>query len=315
MALSTVETCIQGIAGRLAKKYQLIQANITGGTDLWTRTDAAQDETFENRCNNATATEADARTENAEFGTPYWSFLDLLHQYATTDLGLSSFDAYLTAKRWRAPQEFAEWWWHKFNAPLTPANIVPKFDVDYLGTMVHGSSFADGAEFASTVRGHGSIVALLGRIVGTVPGGVTIGAGSWVLTVTCEYSDGTTYAATVNVANGSVAGTEFEIGTQLLAGNEAVGQTVIGVAATGQFQEGEKVLIWDANAAEVAEIDTIQTNVSLTLTAGILHAYATADGAKVAPLFKDVTACITASGGVGGDQLVFGVNCDRDAAL
>jgi len=315
MALSTVETALQGILGRLAKEYALLQTNITGGTDLWTRVDAAGDETFENRVKGATATEADLRTENAEFGTPYWDFLDLLQQYAVSDLAYSGLDAYLTAKRWRVPQEFAEWWYRKFWSPLSTANIYPKYDTNYLGTMLHGSTFTDGAEFTTTARGQGVAATLEGRIVATVPDGVTIGSGSWGLTATCEYAGGTTFAASIPVANGSPAGTEFEIGSQLLSGNEDAGQTLIALAATTQFQASEKVLIWDNNAAEVAEVLSVDPGVSITVTTGIRHSYTTAATAKVAPLFKDITACVTGSGGAGGDTVVFGCNCDRDAAL
>ena len=85
--------------------------------------------------------------------------------------------------------------------------------------------------------------------------------------------------------NGGAVGDAYLLGAQAVSAPAAAGQKVVAVAATAQFAVGQQVLLveWtgsppDENfiACEVAEIDTISEDTSLTMVTELLHAYSTA---------------------------------------
>ena len=101
----------------------------------------------------------------------------------------------------------------------------------------------------------------------------------------------------------------------------ASGQKVVAVAATGQFKAGQKVLLTEWTGAapsevwvqqEVATIDTIQANTSLTMLANLKHTYSTA--AFVYPLAFGVSAA-SGSGGSASDRVYFYPAPDRRLKL
>lgn len=322
MAHTTVETTIQGIAGRIAALCQLYAVDGLTGTSYWTRVDAAADETFENRLKGTVASEFDERIRRAEFAANSASgFFQKLRQYFTDDLSLAGISAYLTAQRWRVPQEFAEWWYQQMREGITAANIIPREDPDRCGTMTHGSAFVAGTDFATMTRGHPNTTdEIAGLIEATVPVGTTIGVSAWALDITVDY-EAAAAAATYDVVNlaitnGAVAGTKFQIGAQLLSGNEDAAQTILGVAATGQFSVGGRILVYDDSSHEVATVESIVENVSVTVTSGLLHSYTTAANAAIQPMFIGVSACATdGATGEAGDEVTFGVNADYSNAV
>ncbi len=321
MALTAVETCIQGITDRLAYQKAACRAVAVGGTGFWTRTDAAADETFENRCNNANATAADSAITAFNIGhlTGIRGLLTDLQTYCVTDLGLTGLDAYLTAKRWRVDAKFAELWVEGQKAALSVANIAGDADAGAaapgtcLGTLIRGGSISDAADIATAY----SASPILGRVT-------ALGSSDWTVTATLKLQDATTknVAATVlGTGNGGAVGNVYVFGAQALSGGAASGQKVIPVAATAQFKAAQQVLVtqWSGAAPdevwleqEIATIDSIATNTSLTVLSNLLHTYTT--DAFVYPLYRGVTAA-SGSGGTAGDGIAFYPAPDRRLKL
>lgn len=321
MALTAVETTIQGIADRLAYQKAACRYVAVGGTTFWTRTDAAADETFENRVNNSNATAADTAIAAFNIGnmTGIRGLLTDLQTYCVTDLGLTGLDAYLTAKRWRVDAKFAALWVEAAKAALSAANIAGDADAGaaapgtLLGTLTRGGAIVSAADIAATY----GVSPILGRVT-------TIDSADWTVTATLKLQDTTTksVAATVlGTGNGGAAGDVYVFGAQALSGGAAAGQKVIPVAATAQFKAAQQVLVtqWSGAAPdevwleqEICTIDTISTNTSLTVLTNLLHTYTT--DAFVYPLYRGVTAA-SGSGGTEGDGIAFYPAPDRRLKL
>jgi len=321
MALTAVETCIQGITDRLAYQKGACRAVAVGGTTFWTRTDAAADETFENRCNNANATAADTAITALHLGnlTGIRGLLTDLQTYCVTDLGLTGLDAYLTAKRWRVDAKFAALWVEAAKAALSVANIAGDADAGAaapgtcLGTLTRGGAIASAADISTSY----SASPILGRVT-------AIGADDWTVTITAKLQDATSKSVAqvvLGTGNGGAVGDTYVFGAQALSGGAASGQKVIPVAATAQFKAAQQVLVtqWSGAAPdevwleqEIATIDSISENTSLTVLSNLLHTYTT--DAYVYPLYRGVTAA-SGSGGTAGDGIAFYPAPDRRLKL
>jgi len=321
VALTTVETTIQGIADRLAYQKAACRAVAVGGTGFWTRTDAAADETFENRCNNANATAADSAITAFNIGhlTGIRGLLTDLQTYCVTDLGLTGLDAYLTAKRWRVDAKFAALWVEAAKAALSVANIAGDADAGAaapgtcLGTLTRGGAIASAADISTSY----SASPILGRVT-------TIGSADWTVTITAKLQDATTKSVAqvvLGTGNGGAVGNTYVFGAQALSGGAASGQKVIPVAATAQFKAAQQVLVtqWSGAAPdevwleqEIATIDSITENTSITVLSNLLHTYTT--DAFVYPLYRGVTAA-SGSGGTASDAIAFYPAPDRRLKL
>ena len=181
MALTAVETAIQGMADRLAYLRGAGATLALSGTDLWARVDASEDETFENRINGADLTLADAALEDIPLGQvqALRTVCSHLDTYCRTDLSLGGLDAYLTAKRWRVPSRFASLWYEATGQRLTATNVHPTADAGTacpglaLGTLTRGGALVGGLSAAgSTLYGPGVVVARV----------TAIGAADWTST-------------------------------------------------------------------------------------------------------------------------------------
>lgn len=330
MALTAVETGIMGMMDRLAWYKSACAFLGIGGTRMWARSDATGDETFENRMGQAASTLDDALGTETTAGdlplgqiTDVRTFLDTLSAYAKTDAGYGSFDAYLTAKGWRIPQQAAEIWKDRFGtASLTAANIGGPADAGaaapglVLGDLTRGGALVAGTDMSATACGGAPILARV----------TAIGSSDWTLSVTMKLWDATTKVVSQVVSGtgatpAGAAGDTYIIGAQAIGGATNAGQKVVTCAATAQFKVGQKVLLteWTGSAPdeawtsqEVALIASIQENTSITVTTNLLHAY-TAAG-FIYPFGFGVSAA-SGTGGTASDRVYFYPAADRRLKL
>lgn len=321
MALTAVETTLMGLFDRWAYQKSACRAAAVGGSDTWTRVDAAADETFENRVKGSDLTALDNAIETMKLGqlTDLRGVLGDIQTYCTQDLGLSGLDAYLTAKRWRVDAKFAALWTEAARSALSAANIHGDADAGasapgtLLGTLTRGGSIASAADISTSY----GVSAIRGRVT-------AIGASDWTVTATLKLDDASTksVAATVlGTGNGGAVADTYVFGSQALSGGAASGQKVIPVAATAQFKAAQQVLVtqWSGSAPdevwleqEIATIDSISENTSLTVLSNLLHTYTT--DAFVYPLYRGVTAA-SGTGGTAGDGIAFYPAPDRRLKL
>jgi hypothetical protein len=321
MALTAVETTLMGLFDRWSYEKAACRTAAVGGTDVWTRVDASADETFENRVKGSACTTLDTAIESMKLGqlTDLRTVLGYIQTYCTTDLGLSGLDAYLTAKRWRVDAKLSALWTEAGRAALSVANIAGDADAGasapgtLLGTLTRGGSIGSAADIAATF----SVSPILGRV--TVKG-----ATDWTVTATLKLQDATTKAVAQVVAgtgSGGAVGDTYVFGAQVLTGGAAAGQTVIPIGATAQFKAAQQVLVtqWSGSAPdevwleqEIATIDSISENTSLTVLSNLLHTYTT--DAYVYPLYRGVTAA-SGTGGDASDAISFYPAPDRRLKL
>lgn len=321
MALTAVETTLMGLFDRWAYQKAACRYVAVGGSDTWTRVDAAADETFENRVKGSDLTALDNAIETMKLGqlTDLRGVLGDIQTYCTQDLGLSGLDAYLTAKRWRVDAKFAALWTEAARSALSAANIGGDADAGssapgtLLATLVRGGSIASAADISTSY----SPSPIMGRV--TVKG-----AADWTVTATLKLADETTKSVAQVVAGtggGGAVGDTYVFGSQVLTGGAASGQNVLPVAATAQFKAAQQVLVtqWSGSAPdevwleqEIATIDSISENTSLTVLSNLLHTYTT--DAYVYPLYRGVTAA-SGTGGDASDAIAFYPAPDRRLKL
>lgn len=309
-----------GLADRLAYLRGAASQIATGGTDLWALVDATDDEDFENRLVGSDLTAADEALEDVPLGEVQRvrTIISHLDTYCRTDVGVAGLDAYLTVKRWRVPARFASLWYEATGVRLTAANVHPTADAGAacpglaLGTLLRGGALASGlsADDLSALYGPGPVVARV----------TAIGVDDWTLTVTCVREDETEEAieqVVLGTGNAGAVGDTYVLGAEAVTSQAAAGQADVALAATAQFAADQQVLIveWTGDApsevwaqAEIATIDSLTENTSLTLRKNLLHTYST--NAFVYPLFDYVSAA-TGSGGTAADAVALVMGADR----
>ncbi len=322
MALSSVEQALQGVFDRLAYQRGAFGQVGSGGTDLWDRVDAANDETFENRVKGQNATDADAALADPNLGEIHEvrAFIQDINAYCVADLGLAGLDGYLTEKRWRVDQRMATLYREVAGVALSAANVHPTADAGALcpglamGTLEQGGSLVDGAAVDENVAGPGVMVVRV----------TAIGSADWTVTSTlvrADESEQSVVQVVKGTGGGGAVGDAYVLGSQAVASQALSGQKVVSVAETEQFAAAQKVLLieWTGTppdetfvACEVAEIDTIIEDTSLTMVENLLHTYSTS--AFVYPLWVDVSAA-NGTGGTGGDALAYFPGPDRRLRL
>lgn len=321
MALTAVETTLMGLFDRWAYQKSACRAAAVGGSDTWTRVDAAADETFENRVKGSDLTALDNAIETMKLGqlTDLRAVLGDIQTYCVTDLALSGLDAYLTAKRWRVDAKFAALWTEAARSALSAANIGGDADAGssapgtLLGTLVRGGSIASAADISTSY----SPSPIMGRVT-------AIDSSDWTVTATLKLADATTKSVAqlvLGTGNSGAVGDTYVFGAQALSGGAASGQNVLPVAATAQFKAAQQVLVtqWSGSAPdevwleqEIATIDSIAENTSITVLSNLLHTYTT--DAFVYPLYRGVTAA-SGTGGTAGDGIAFYPAPDRRLKL
>ena len=324
MALTAVETTLQGLFDRLAFCRGAFGEAGNGGTDLWTRVDACGDETFENRIKGADLTAADGALADPQLGEigEVRTVMGLIQSYCQADLALAGLDAFLTAQRWRLDRRLASIYREAVGLPLTAANVHADGDAGAscpglaMGTLVRGGTLTDGAAVDTDVTGPSAVLARV----------TTIGSSDWTVTITVKRADATAEAIEqiiTGTGSGGAVGDTYVLGAEAVASEAAADQKVVSVAATGQFAVGQQVLLieWEGSppaetfvGCEVATIaeDGIAENVSLTMVGTLLHTYSAA--AFVYPLWVDVSVA-TGTGGTASDEIALFPAADRRLRL
>ena len=324
MALTSVETALQGVFDRLAYMRGLWGQAGSGGTDLWTRVDASQNEVFENRVKGTDLSEADAALLDPQLGEigEVRIALQLIQSYCQADLALAGLDAYLTAQRWRVDQRMATFFQESVGVALSAANVHATADAGSIcpglamGTLLRGGAIADGSAITAASAGPSAVLARV----------TALGAADWTVTITLDRADDSVEAIEQVIGGtggGGAVGDTYVLGAEAVGSEAAAEQADVLVAATAQFAVGQSVLLteWTGSpltevfiASEIAVIDTdgIVENTSLTMTEHLLHTYST--DAFVYPLFMDASVA-TGTGGTASDALGLFPAADRRLRL
>ncbi len=294
----SVESTIQGMFDRIAKIRQDMGVVASGGTDFWSRADAAADETFENRVKGTDATDADAAllAQSVWGNSKLSKLIKNIRDYCRLDLGLASpyLTTYIQSKGWRVPYETgqaivealgsssrlpAQWVFPKGTKPADttdPTNSGMHQFCTFTGTSTDPiSTVVDGA-LSSYVKG----AAILA--INTTAGVTTTGL---VIRVTLQ--DGTTkdisydHTQAVQYTQGIVGVGAVGIGGAI----EAQPDVLVKNAVT-QFKAGEWILLAknDFSLTETVQIDSIDT-LTLTMKTNLVHTWAEDD--LVIPLFTN----------------------------
>lgn len=294
----SVETAIIGQLDRMAKTRQSAQAIASGGTDFWDRTDAAGDETYENRVKGTNMTTLDSvLTSGASISQRFQNWVSDHQTYIITDLGLSGgIAAYLNANSGRRVSfEAAEIIADLLGSPgrLPVRNVFPKGTRPTSGNsaatsgmhMIGRLTGTAGAPTWAAVDGAIDTTRIVGAAILIVNEDATPGPTDVVMRATLQ--DATTKDITVALT-GTGQHVQSILGSQAIgAAGAASGQTVVPVAATAQFKAGEYVLIrHDDTDQEIAQIASVQSNTSLTMEGDLIRSYVEND--LVLPLFTTV---------------------------
>lgn len=296
----SVQIATLGCYDRIAKLRELTAAAVAGGTDFWTKTDAAGDETFENRVNNSTVTAVDDAIAAGLSGDMFKPLLDLFRTYARTDLSLASpyLSSYLASIGQRVPYQCAEAITDAYGASgtLDPKYVFPKGTLvatagDQAAAGLHEYIEIQGEAGASTVVPHDGALSskVFAAPIMLVNQNSTCSIAT-PLVLRCTRADATTVDITLAALAASTQWAKTYVGQQLVGGaGAAAGQNVIPVAATAQFKAGEMVLIRqaaDATVQEVGIVASLVANTSITVTTNLVNTYAEND--LVFPMYTNI---------------------------
>lgn len=316
----SADSALLGIFDRFAMIRKLARDAWTGGTDFWSRVDAAEDEVFENIVKGQVVTDLDAMFSAADFGNQpkIGAVLNLIEAYfrnpvdgAAPGLGLSNdpWNTYLANKAVGVPWDFAELYYNKAGMRLDSQHVWAK---GVYSTTIGDNSTSCLHNFGNMVRGSSTWTytpaddALPTSIIGS-PLILTSDGGSGLsaMTVTVMLQDRTTTKNIALTQLSMTAGAQHIVGSELLAENAAAGQKIVEVAATGQFAVGAWVAIVDDDRVmeEICQIDSIAANDKLTMKSNLVRAWTTAKHAKVLPLFTNWTGISALTGGSQNDAI------------
>jgi hypothetical protein len=298
----SVSTTWQGLVDRIAKNIQSSQELFAGGTDSWTRTDAAGDETFENRykginrtaCDSLLISTISALWSNAVLKKDFVDFADYCH----LDLALASpyIRNYMVLVGWRMPYEAAEALAAAQGsaARLLSQHVFPK------GTLVADEADPASAgmhEFMRLTGTAGASTELVvdGVLPTTIKGAAilavntTAGITATDVVLECTLQDRLT---TIDVSYDHDQATIYTqgivgVGAVGVGGAAAAQKDVLVKTAISQFTDGEWVLLMkaDRSVAEVAQINSSDT-LTLTMESNLINSWLEDD--LILPLFIDV---------------------------
>lgn len=325
----SAESSIQGQMDRFAALRQAWQG-VNGGTDFWTRVDAAGDEVYENRVKGQDITDLDTAIANADFGslTNIGKWISLHQAYLANPtsgpepgLGYTTdpWNSWLAAMRWRVPYGFNELFYNRMGVRLNPLRVFPKGTWsanigDNSSAGLHkfadlsnsGGTWsltaADGALDVNVVQGAAVILVSDDGVTGSVSG-----------TITCTNQQG----QDVNVAVSSLslpADQQAVLGAEAIITDVSEGNTNINVTLVDAFTAGDAVILIDDNNMEIGIVNSIEVGV-LHLAQGTRFGYTTTASAYVWPLYINVTDISNFSGGSDGESIQIYARPDRAIAL
>lgn len=296
-----VPATILGILDRVAAGREAQRGGFASGDDFWTRVDAADDETYENRVKGSSITAIDtALPLGGGWGTTTLKKLFTLHdEYINTDLGLTTsprLGAWLAAQGWRIGYYAALAHEEAMQAALAAAQVFapgvrPADEADPSSSGMH--LFGTYASAAIT-EVDGAVPAAIGPagiLAVNLSGSQTVGA-----TFRCTWGTGASDYKDLALSLSTAAQyTQTILGEEALDDAAAADQAVVPLGATAAFVAGMQALIWESDdLQEVGTIESVQTDTSITLTASLVHSFTAA--AVAIPLFRSVAYQSGASG-------------------
>lgn len=278
-------------------------------SDLWKLVDAAGDETLENAIKGTQLSllDADLQRGGRWAGTEKVAVIQCWEAYFAA-LGYTTvvkLQGYLAAMGLRLSQRAAVAYGEGAGGTLAalyvgPQGVLPADGADpsdaglwRFGTLDADATTwtaGDGETLPSTVGPAAAVAINLGS--SQTAGG----------TFRCYgYTAPTAYKDIALSLSGATQYTQTVLGEKAIASAAAAGQAVVPVGTTAPFTAGEYVLVrTDDDTQELAQIDSIQANTSLTMRANLVNSYATG---VVRPQFGKVAYQSGASGA--GDVAVY----------
>ncbi len=313
----SVATQIRKALDRIARGRQVSQSVWASGDDFWTLADDAQNEAYENVIKGSELTQMDsALSLGAYWNSPGLAkWFDLHNQYFRKELGLANplLANYLKSVGWRAPYEAARSYMDATGVRLSPELVFAKGTGPSPGDDPSGSGMHQFGSFTATgdwIAADGALstdeIAFAPIVAINTGVGQTVGG-----TFRCVMQDATSYKDIALSMSGAGQYSQTILGSEDLTSSAASGTDTVSVSATGQFAEGECVLVYESDSLqELVHVDSIATDTSITFTDNLVNSYTT--DASVIPLF---TAVEYESGGSGSGTVDFYAMPDRQIAL
>lgn len=313
----SVATQIRKALDRIARGRQVSQSVWSSGDDFWTLADDAQNEAYENTIKGSELTQMDsALSLGAYWNSPGLAkWFDLHNQYFRKELGLANplLANYLKSVGWRAPYEAAQSYMDATGVRLSPQLVFAKGTTPSPGEDPSDSGMHQFGSFTATgdwTLADGALstdeIAFAPIVAINTGAGQTAGG-----TFRCIMQDATSYKDIALSLSGVAQYSQTILGSEDLTSSAASGTDAVSVSTTGQFDEGEYVLVYESDSLqELAQVESISTDSSITFTDNLVNSYTTS--ASVVPLF---TAVEYESGGSGSGTIDFYAMPDRQIAL
>ena len=315
MAITNALTSMLAQADNLAAYRHEILTAIDGRAPLWDMVDDAADQPYENSVKGQEITDLDTALDNLSIGANLSPWFSLHDQYYSKNLAptvptATTWAAAMAYYRCRVSGHIGVFYKNRYGSNLAAAVQFPvHYDLGQLGSIqYYGNVFTDGIALPSSSSD---------RLVGPGIVGVTtlgdLSSGSFIMTITLTYEDGTDKTFTgVTIPNLSSTGDTVLIGETDVTGAITAGVTdEIQVADSTPFKAGTTILVREGEVTEIftvtdvttgvltVDVDTTNTNVALRTPR---NSFTTA--AKVYPLWIDCTACSATSGSNGYEAVI-----------
>ena len=327
MAFTAAEDGLSNEIDRWAIIRQAIKAAGAGGTDFLARADANTDELYDLWCNVWESDECDTLVANGSMGDSlmFYKWYQPRTSYIVTPttadregLGYATWQAYLTAMKWRVPYEFGELFYERTLTRFLTTQVGAKGT--FHATAPSGKGMHDFGQFAAVTspdpgvftpnEGDLDITKSVGSPIIWNP---TAAGGDVVATVTLSKFANDDYAVSVDMTGTSTS--EGVIGQVALTSGETAGATVLRATSlpAGRFVEDDYVLIYETDVLqEIAQVASMITDTSVTVATAIRHTYTNA--AKVWPLYTGIVS-VVGTAGTNLKEVDFYARPDRTHAL
>ena len=294
MSILSVRSAVMGSVDRIARwRIAAKDVHSVGGGTLWTRVDSANDADYENTVKGTDVAAVDSRMAAVDTGAAIRGFFDRHTDYFSAQ-GIGNFDNYLAQQRFRIHEEGALLWYSAYGQRLTNLNVMPTAS-RVVGHYSKGAADAwtPGGGIASPTVGPAIIEAVVEVLAS--PGAV--------LSIALACQAGSPVKVLGLTLTSGAAGSKFAVGGQVLVSITAPGDTTIGLAATGQFNVGDVIMLTQSGMTERAMVSSISANAYLKVNSGLVNSFTTA--ALAYPLFYVINSAAGASGTNSGDIVRF----------
>jgi hypothetical protein len=305
MSTESVQSAIVGQIDRLTQWRLACQDVVSvGGGTLWTRADAAADVDYENDVKGTNLAAVDSQISDMDAGAVVGDWFVKHNDYLAGESAYGNLAGYLAARRFRAHEGFGDLFYNKYGSRLSQATLFPK-QARTIGTWLDDSSTDVYSPVATPIASNVTGPCIVEAYVDAVnsPGAV--------LSITLPVQANTPTKVLGLTLTSAGVGSVFPVGTQDLVSTVAVGDTTLGVDSTGQFTEGDRVLVVESDKTEVVLVKSITANQYLECTSPMVNSFS-ASG-DVFPMFYNVLSAAAASGSSDTDKVTFRPRLDRTA--